>query len=144
MVIKTPKPYELLIADDSRRFRETLRELLEPEEGLRLHEVESGEEAIEYAQDVKIDIVLLDMHMHVMTGLETLRELKCLDALRPCILITSEATEKLRQDALEADAWSVLSKPVYRAELRLTVSEALQDAYQNPGASDLGSVATGF
>ena len=82
MVIKTPKPYELLIADDSRRFRETLRELLEPEEGLRLHEVESGEEAIEYAQDVKIDIVLLDMHMHVMTGLETLRKLKCLDALR--------------------------------------------------------------
>lgn len=133
MVIETPQPYELLIADDSRRFRETIRELLAPQEGLSLHEVESGEEAVEYAQEVKIDIVLLDMHMHVMTGLEALRKLKCLDALRPCILITSEATEELKKDAMEADAWSVLSKPVRRAELCLTVSEALLDAYQNPG-----------
>ncbi len=133
MVIETPRPYELLIADDSRSFRETVRELLEPESMLRLHEVESGEEAVEYAQEVKIDIVLLDMHMHAMTGLEALRELKCLDALRPCILITSEATEQLRKDALDADAYSVLSKPIRRAELCLTVTEALLEAYQNPG-----------
>ena len=67
--------------------------------------------------------------MHVMTGLEALRELKTIDAVRPGILITSEATDDLRRDAAEADAYSVLSKPVGRAELCDNVSSALIEAY---------------
>ena len=66
-------------------------------------------------------------------GLEALRLLKNLNALRPCILITSEATDALRRDAAEADAYSVLSKPVRRAELCSTIADALVDAYQDPG-----------
>lgn len=97
--------------------------------------MESGEEAVEYSLEVRIDIVLLDMHMHVMTGLEALRELKDLDAVRPCILITSEASEQLRQDALEADAFTVLNKPVRRAELFATIIDALVAAYQDPNVS---------
>ncbi|MEZ6122605.1 MAG: response regulator [Planctomycetaceae bacterium] len=135
MVIQTPQPYQLLIADDNRDFRETLREFLEPRPLLCVHEVESGEEAIEYARDVQIDIVLLDMHMHLMTGLEALRMLKDQDAVRPCILITSEATEELRRSAAAADAFSVLSKPVRRVELWTTVAQALMDAYDDPTVS---------
>ena len=135
MVIETPEPYELLIADDNKSFRETLREFLEPRPLLRVHEVESGEDAIEYTRDCRIHIVLLDMHMHVLNGLDTLRELKGMDAVRPCILITSEATDALRQDARDADAFSVLSKPVKRAELCATIAEALVEAYQDPNIS---------
>ncbi|MEQ9408370.1 MAG: response regulator [Fuerstiella sp.] len=136
MVIETSQPYELLIADDSRSFRETLRELLEPRHLLRVHEVESGEAAIEYTQEFRIDIVLLDMHMHLLTGLETLKELKDLDAVRPCILITSDASDELRRDAEAADAYTVLSKPVRRAELCSTIVDALVDAYRDPTVTD--------
>jgi two-component system, response regulator PdtaR len=136
MVIQTPKPYDLLIADDNRRFRETLREFLEPRLVLRIHEVESGEAAVEYSQDYQIDIVLLDMHMHLMTGLEALRVLKDLNAGRPCILITSEATDELRKDAADADAFSVLCKPVTRAELCMTIADALVAAYDDPSIPD--------
>ena len=136
MVIETPQPFQLLIADDNRGFRETLRELLEPRPELTIHEVESGEDAVQYSLEIKIDIVLLDMHMHVMTGLETLRELKGLNAVRPCILLSSAVTEELRHDALEADAWSVLNKPVTRAELCHNVGEALSKAYQDPDVTD--------
>ena len=76
--------------------------------------------------------VLLDMHMHVMTGLEALRLLKDLNAVRPCILITSEATDELKKDAEEADAHSVLSKPVRRRELCTTIADALVEAYDAP------------
>ena len=133
MVIETPQPYQLLIADDNRGFRETLRELLEPHLLLCIHEVESGEEAVEYSLEYHIDIVLLDMHMHIMTGLEALRLLKDMNAIRPCILITSEANDELRKDAQRADAFSVLSKPVHRTELCTTVSDALVEAYDAPG-----------
>lgn len=136
MVIETPQPYDLLIADDNRGFRETLREFLEPRLVLRIHEVESGEAAVEYSQDCQIDIVLLDMHMHMMTGLEALRVLKDMNAARPCILITSEATDDLRKDAADADAYSVLSKPVRRAELCMTIADALVEAYDDPTLPD--------
>lgn len=132
MIAEPSQTYDLLIADDNRAFREVLREFLEPRSLLRVHEVESGEAAVEYSLEYPVDIVLLDMHMHVMTGLEALRVLKDLNAIRPCILITSEATEELRKDAAEADAWSVLSKPVQRAELCTTIIDALLDAYHDP------------
>ena len=130
MVIETPKPYELLIADDNRSFRETLRELLEPRLQLSIHEVESGEEAVEYTQQVQIDIVLIDMHMHVMTGLEAMRILKDFDPLRPIILITTDDNEDVHRGAEEADAYSVLMKPIRRRTLCKTVNDALTQAYE--------------
>ena len=129
MVVKVEKPFHLLITDDNRSFREVLREALEERPLLQLHEAESGEEALEVVQRQRIDIVLLDMHMHCMTGLDTIRVLKKLDAIRPCILITSDTSEDLRRDARDADAWSVLRKPVLRRQLVETVSSALVSVY---------------
>jgi len=129
--------YRLLIADDNSSFREALREVLERCIALTIHEVSCGEEAVEFAQDTRVDIVLLDMHMHVMDGLETLRALKHLNAVRPCILLTSDDSDTLRRDATEADAHSILGKPVNRQELVTTVSTALHDAYDEPLQDDL-------
>ena len=134
MVIRVDKPFQLLITDDSRAFREVLREVLECRPQLQLHEAESGEEAVEVVQRQRIDIVLLDMHMHRMTGLDTLRVLKQLDALRPCILITSDTSEGLRRDARDANAYSILKKPVMKQQLVETVSRALVTAYDAPAA----------
>jgi CheY-like chemotaxis protein len=132
MVTQVEQPFQLLITDDNASFRQILRELLEGRPGLALHEAESGEEALEVVRVQRIDIVLLDMHMHLMTGLETLRVLKQMDFLRPCILITSDATDELRREAQDAQAFSVLKKPVPRMTLLETVAEALLTAYQ-PG-----------
>ena len=129
--------FQLLIADDNSSFREALREVLERRIALQIHEVSCGEEAVEYAQDYRVDIVLLDMHMHVMDGLETLRALKELNTVRPCILLTSDDSDALRRDATEADAHAVLEKPVDRRTLLTTVSTALHDAYDVPLQDDL-------
>lgn len=130
MVIHVEQPFQLLITDDNRAFREVLRDALQHRTQLEVFEAESGEHAVEVVQQQRIDIVLLDMHMHVMTGLETLRVLKQLDALRPCILITSDTSDELRKDAQEADVFSILQKPVARRELVSTVSCALARAYR--------------
>jgi CheY-like chemotaxis protein len=92
-------------------------------------EVSSGEEAIQIVRQRPVDIALLDMHMHELSGLETLRIVKSLNALLPCIIITADATEDLRRHAALADAYSVLKKPVTKSELVTTVSTALVDAY---------------
>jgi len=123
------KTFHLLITDDNAAFRRVLREVLEDRPFLHLHEAESGEQAIEVVAHRRIDIVLLDMHMHVLSGVETIRMLKQLDRIRPCILITSDASDDIRRDAQEAEAFSVLRKPVPPRQLVHTVSTALEIAY---------------
>ena len=129
MVNSARQEFQLLITDDNAAFRQVLREVLEDRPFLVLHEAESGEEAVDVVKRRRIDIVLLDMHMHVMTGIETMRELKRMDFARPCILITSDTSDDVKRDAREASAFSVLKKPVHRRELVETVADALVTAY---------------
>jgi len=129
MVTSIRREFQLLITDDNASMRQVLREVLEDRPFLVLHEAESGEEAVDVVQRRRIDIVLLDMHMHVMTGIETLRELKRMDIIRPCILITSDTSDDVKRDAQEADAYSVLKKPVPRRQLVETIANALVAAY---------------
>ena len=134
-MVRVRREYRLLIADDDPGFRETLRFLLDPY--FYTLEAGSGEEAIRIAESCPVHVALLDMHMRVLTGLDTLRVLKSINAAAPCILITADATDELRRDAHQAEAFSVLSKPVRKAELVTTVSTALQQAYQDPDVSRL-------
>ncbi len=133
MVAARKQPYQLLIADDDPGFRSALKFILEPH--FELFEACSGEEAIRVVEFQPVDIALLDMHMEVLTGLETLRILKSINSVAPCILITADPSDELRRNAAEADAYSVLQKPVTKSELVSTVSTALSDVYDDPDAS---------
>lgn len=128
MVRVTPtKPYQLLIADDDESFRDVLRAIFEPY--FSLLEAVSGEDALGIVQTARVDLLVLDMHMDELTGLQTIRIVKEFDAQLPCILVTADATEELRHEAEEADAWSVLAKPVRKNELLSTVSTAIGSVY---------------
>ena len=120
-------PFRLLIADDDRGVREVLREIFEP--FFDLIEAESGDEAVDVIEHLRVDIAVLDMHMPRRTGLETLRVLKRVHADAPGILVTAAATDDLRRDAAAARAFRVLDKPVRKTELVSTVDSALRSAY---------------
>lgn len=122
------KPYQLLIADDDAQFREVLRQLLEP--FFTLLEARSGEEAIEIVAGERVDLLLLDMHMERLTGIETIQIVKSIDARKPCILITADATEELVREATGVAAYSVLKKPVRKADLLQTVDSAMVLTYR--------------
>ncbi|MAG93511.1 MAG: response regulator [Planctomycetaceae bacterium] len=127
MVGRPEKTYRMLLADDDRGFRESLRLLFEP--FFELLEADSGEQTIEIVEHHSVDIVLIDMHMDVLTGIETVQRIRPIIAAAPCILVTADATDELRR---EADVHAVLSKPVEKQELVTTVSTALHDAYDDP------------
>lgn len=115
---------KLLIADDDRAFRETVLEVVEPY--FETIAVDSGEAAIEVIEYVRVDVAILDMHMHLLTGLDTLRALRAsLEAL-PCILMSSQVTDALEESARELDVFSVLRKPPTRKLLLDTIHCALK------------------
>ena len=124
----TGNPLSILITDDDFGFREALQEVFVPR-GFRTLLAGDGEEALRIVRTQEVHILLLDMHMPKMTGLETIRLVKRIKAVLPCILMSANADDKLVQQALLAQAFSVLMKPVNRRTITLTVEQAIRDAY---------------
>ena len=84
----------ILIADDHPVFREGLRKLLEAEPGFRvLGEAADGEQTLKLARQLEPEILLLDIRMPKLSGLEVLRELKPL-LIQPRTIVFTAAVEK--------------------------------------------------
>ena len=118
----------ILITDDDLAFRETLQTVFEPH-GFRTLTAADGEEAVEIVRREEIHLVLLDMHMPKLTGVETIRQLKQLKAVLPCILMSANLDECIREQARIVRAFSVLAKPMSRRELTGVVRLALERTY---------------
>ena len=118
----------LLITDDDFSFRETLRGVLEPL-GFRTLTAGDGEEALRIVRNEEVHLLLLDMHMPKLTGLETLRQVKRFKSRLPCILLSAALDENLIRQAELAEAFSVLSKPISRQQLTTTVDAAMRRIY---------------
>lgn len=121
-----PSP-TLLIADDDADIRETLRGLFAAEP-YRLVFAENGAEALARAADVLPDVILLDVLMPQVDGLEVCRRLRA-DARQsavPILLITALDSPSARLAGLEAGADDFISKPFDRIELQARVRAILR------------------
>jgi CheY-like chemotaxis protein len=131
----------LLITDDDHDFRETLRAVFEPRYRTLL--AGNGEEALDIVRREEVHLLLLDMHMPRLTGLETLRRVKLMKSRLPCILLSGALDETLVRQAQLAEAFSVLAKPISRQQLTSTVEAAMRRIYNwhvdpsaDPGRDD--------
>src|SRR5436853_4448114 len=107
MKLETPS---LLITDDDRDFRETLSGVFESR-GFRTILAGDGEEALDVVSREPVHLLLLDMHMPRLTGLDTIRELRKLHLDLPCILISAALDRQIEEEAKAVKAYSVLAKP---------------------------------
>jgi CheY-like chemotaxis protein len=125
VVIETPS---ILITDDDVDFRETLQDVLAPQ-GYRTLLAGDGEEALRIVERQPVHLLLIDMHMPKLTGLETFRLVREMRAMLPCILLSAAADEHLVREARSMRIFRVLSKPVSRRRITLTVQLALAKTY---------------
>ncbi len=133
----------ILITDDDHDFRETLRIVFEPR-GFRTLLAGDGEEALEIVRDQEVHLLLLDMHMPRLSGLETIRRVKQFRSRLPCILLSAALDDLLIQQAQLAEAFSVLSKPVSRLQITSVVDLALRHAYSGDVEPGRGFDLPGF
>ncbi len=116
----------IIVVDDHELFRAGLRFVIERWEDFRLlGEASDGEEAIELARRVQPDIVLMDIAMPRMDGIEAVRRIKAeLSAIQVVMLTVSESEEDLFR-ALKHGATGYVLKSVKSAELRRMLSGIL-------------------
>ncbi|MGD8396216.1 MAG: sigma-54 dependent transcriptional regulator [Candidatus Eiseniibacteriota bacterium] len=119
-----PAPARILIVDDEPNLRATLRMTLESE-GHRVSEAASGEEAIGRAARGGIDLVLLDVRMPGIDGLETLERLRDRDPELPVVVMSGHGTIETAVQALQLGALDFLEKPLGAERVTVVVANAL-------------------
>ena len=105
---------KVLIVDDDMRNIFALATVLD-EEGMQIVSADNGREAIRVVEaEPDIDIVLMDIMMPEMDGMETTREMRKLERGRqlPIIAVTAKAMKGDREKCIESGAWDYLAKPV--------------------------------
>jgi CheY-like chemotaxis protein len=127
MRLITPR---LLITDDDRDFRETVAGAL-ADRGFETLLAADGEEALEVVGRQEIHLLLLDMQMPRLNGLETIERLRSRQLVLPLpwILITGALNDEIRERAERAAAFSILPKPLRLPDLTGAVKQALAAAY---------------
>jgi two-component system nitrate/nitrite response regulator NarL len=104
-------PHTVLIADDNRAIRQGLRDLFQGEGDFDVcGEAENGREAVEKAQQLHPDLILLDLSMPVMNGLEAAGILKKLMSEVPVIIYSAHKDPMSKKEADSAGIWAWISK----------------------------------
>lgn len=120
-----PSSSKVLVVDDDPAVRETL-ELVLCCEGHDVITAASGRAAIEMLQNVDVDVVITDLRMADMDGLETLRALKARRLETQVIVITGYASDETQSELLRCGAASIVRKPFSLEELFAAVQQALE------------------
>ncbi len=114
----------ILVVDDEPAQRELLSGFL-ARLGFHPVELETAERAIESIRQQRPDLVLLDVRLPGMNGIEALREIRVLDQKLPVLLITAHADIRQAVAAVKSGADDYLAKPVDLQELRAAILDAL-------------------
>jgi two-component system nitrogen regulation response regulator GlnG len=118
---------KLLLIDDEEDVQYSFRRIFEGEP-LSIHTAASGEEALKLIPRIKPNLVLMDVRMGGMTGLEALRRLRQMDARLPVIMMTAYGTTQTAIEAMKLGAYDYLLKPFDVPKLKQVIASALEAA----------------
>ncbi|MCX5934526.1 MAG: response regulator [Pseudanabaena sp. LacPavin_0818_WC45_MAG_42_6] len=117
-----------MLAEDSEANTKTIVDFLE-QQGYEIIQAQNGQEAVDMANASHPNLILMDIQMPIMDGLDATRQIRSLPAIAdiPVIALTALAMPNDREKCLEAGANSYLSKPVKLKQLLLTIQQILKE-----------------
>ncbi|HMJ10119.1 MAG TPA: sigma-54 dependent transcriptional regulator [Polyangiaceae bacterium] len=138
-----PERKQILVVDDEPNLRRVLSAQL-TRDGYDVHTAEDGEQALQMLADHHIDLVITDLRMPKVDGMELLRRAVEQDDELPVVMITAHGTVDNAVEALKTGAFDYITKPFDQAEVRTIVRKALKtrdlSATEATRAADLRAV----
>jgi DNA-binding NtrC family response regulator len=118
-------PMKLLLVDDEADFRDTLLKRMKRRD-VDVHGVDSGEKALAWIETHPVDVVILDVRMPGMDGVETLRAIKTDHPLVEVIMLTGHASMDVAIEGMETGAFDYLMKPMDMDDLLYKAQDAFK------------------
>lgn len=115
----------ILVVDDEKGMRDLLRKVLS-KEGYEVISAEDGEEGLNLIKENSFDIVIADLDMPVMNGIEMIKRAKDFDPNITIIIITAYASIESAVEALKLGAYDYLIKPFEIDELKIVIKKAME------------------
>lgn len=121
-----PEPFSLLVVDDDRQILSLLCDLLVQEARYQIATAADPREALTLLRAGPFDLLITDYRMPEMTGLDLIREARCLHPDLMGILITGFAWPEAAAEAAESGAYDLMLKPLNIWEVRIRVRNACE------------------
>jgi two-component system NtrC family response regulator len=116
----------ILIVDDEKNYLVVLEALLSPE-GYEIIGMEDPLKALSFIAESDLDLVITDMKMPGMDGMELLEKTKQIKPDMPVIMMTAHGTIEMAVEAMKKRAYHYITKPFQNEELKLTIRKALEN-----------------
>ena len=113
----------VLLVDDEEQFVETLAQRLEARD-FAVATAFNGDQALEYVKSKDVDVVVLDVLMPGLSGIDTLREMKRIRPLTEVIMLTGHATVETAIEGMKLGAFDYLMKPTEIEDLVDKINKA--------------------
>ncbi|HTJ80362.1 MAG TPA: sigma-54 dependent transcriptional regulator [Polyangiaceae bacterium] len=120
-----PERKQILVVDYEANLRRVLSAQL-TRDGYDVHVAEDGEAGLAFLREHHIDLVITDLRMPKVDGMDLLRAALRDDAARPVVMITAHGTVETAVEALKTGAFDYLTKPFDQDEVRIVVKKALR------------------
>jgi two-component system, NtrC family, response regulator AtoC len=120
-----PEKKQVLVVDDEANLRRILAAMLQ-REGHDVHLAENGEAGLQTLREHHIDLVITDLKMPRMDGMELLREALRIAPDLPIVMLTAHGTVDNAVEALKLGAFDYLTKPFDQTEIRTVIRKALR------------------
>jgi DNA-binding response OmpR family regulator len=122
----------ILVVEDDEEMRSLLKDFIEAE-GFEIDSVSNGSEAFRILVRELFDLVITDIRMPGLTGLDILPGIKKLQPEAPIIVITAFGSEEVHRRAIERGATAYLEKPLHFHELKTMIHEIISSKAKNRG-----------
>ena len=115
----------VLVVDDEEEVRDTLKNVLKSLDYIP-YTAAGGAEALQILKSNPIDVVLSDLYMPEMDGIELLKKVRRVDSKVVFLMITAHPTIETAVEAIKKGAYDYLTKPFHIEEVRLKINRALE------------------
>jgi two-component system NtrC family response regulator len=116
----------ILIVDDEKNYLVVLEALLSPE-GYEIITADNARSALRLIEESDLDLVLTDMKMPGVSGMELLEQCKKINPEVPVIIMTAYGTIEMAVEAMKKHAYDYITKPFQNEELKVTIKKALEN-----------------
>lgn len=116
---------KILLVDDAMFVRETIKKMIEAHGHIVVGEAENGEMAIERYRELQPELVLLDITMPGMSGVEALAKIKDIDSTAKVIICSSMGQQSIIAEAIQLGALDFIIKPFKEEQVMAALDKAL-------------------